>query len=52
MAKKNKRKTPKARNPYVMPARTRKGAGAHKDKRKRRAKEHKGGSQYLDEDKA
>lgn len=49
MVKKKKRKLPKARNPYAIHAKTRK-AGAHKNKKDKRAKEHKGSSKYLDEE--
>lgn len=45
---KRKPKLPKRRNPYVIPAKNRKG-GPHKDKRKKRANENKRDDKYLEE---
>lgn len=47
--KKKKKKLPKPRNPYTMPARTRK-AGKHKNKKDKRAAENKHQDKYLNED--
>lgn len=48
--KRKKKSPPKARNPYVVPAKQRGGAGKHKNKADKRADEDKRQDKYLDED--
>ena len=47
---KQKKKPPKRRNPYVLPATISRKGGKMKDKRDKRAKENKSQDRYLDED--
>jgi len=49
MTKKKKPKRPKKRNPMALPAKMKTGAGTHRNKTSKRAKENKN-SDFVEED--